>query len=305
MRAGLVGLGNMGRPMAARLRAAGLPLAVYDLRTEVAHAVAAECAAVAAPSLAALAARADVVVTMLPDSAAVERVVSGGDDCLLAGLAAGSVVVDMGSSSPTRTRALGRLLAARGVGMVDAPVSGGVGRAAEGTLTVMVGGDPALVARCRPLLEAVGARVFACGALGAGHAMKALNNLVSAAGLLAAGEALLVGRRFGLEPTCMLDVLNASTGRNHATEHKLARFVLSRRFDAGFSLALMVKDLATALELAAETATPAAFAAECRALWGRAAEALDPGADHTAIVRWLETIAGTTLDDPARSLPLP
>jgi 3-hydroxyisobutyrate dehydrogenase len=302
---GLVGLGNMGRPMAVRLRAAGLTLGVYDLHAEVAQAVAAECAAAAAPSLAALAARAEVVVTMLPDSAAVERAVTGGDDCLLAGLAPGSVLVDMGSSSPARTRALGALLAARDIGMVDAPVSGGVRRAVEGTLTVMVGGDPTPVARCRPILEAVGERVFVCGALGAGHAMKALNNLVSAAGLLAAGEALLVGRRFGLEPARMLEVLNASTGRNHATEHKLAQFVLSRRFDAGFSLALMVKDLGTALELAAETASPAAFAAECRAQWVRAAEALDPGADHTAIVRWLETLAGTTLGDPGRSLARP
>jgi 3-hydroxyisobutyrate dehydrogenase len=126
--------------------------------------------------------------------------------------------------------------------------------------------------------------------------MKALNNLVSATGLLIAGEALLVGRRFGLDPARMLDVLNASTGRNHATEHKVAQFVLSRRFDAGFSLALMVKDLGTALDLAADTGTPAELAAACRQLWTRAGEVLGPGADHTAIVRWLEHVAGTTLD---------
>jgi 3-hydroxyisobutyrate dehydrogenase len=183
--------------------------------------------------------------------------------------------------------------------MVDAPVSGGVRRAADGTLAVMVGGDPALVARCDPLFRAVGQQVFACGPLGSGHAMKALNNLVSATGLLAAAEALVVGRRFGLDPGRMLEVLNASTGRNHATEQKLAQFVLSRRFDAGFSLALMVKDLATALELARDTGTPAPLSAECRALWTQAAAALEPGADHTAIVRWLESIAGVTLDGVA------
>src|SRR5262245_63046100 len=127
--------------------------------------------------------------------------------------------------------------------------------------------------------------------------MKALNNLVSSTGRLAAGEALLVGARFGLEPARMLEVLNASTGRNHATEHKLAQFVLSRRFDAGFSLAFMMKDLGTVLELAGETGTPAAFAAECGVLWSRAAEARGPGADHTALVRWLETVAGTALGD--------
>ena len=297
MRVGLVGLGNMGRPMAARIRAAGLPLTVHDLRADVAREVAAECGASVAPSLAALGASSDIAVTMLPDGVAVRHAVLGPGDALRGGLAAGAIVVDMGSSSPTGTRALGATLAADGIGMLDAPVSGGVRRAVDGTLTVMVGGDPALIARCAPLFDAVGTQRFACGPLGAGHAMKALNNLVSAAGLLVAGEALLVGRRFGLDPAHMLEVLNASTGRNHATEHKLAQFVLSRRFDAGFSLALMVKDLGTALELAGETGTPAPFAAECRVLWRLAAEVLGPDADHTAIVRWLEAIAGTTLGE--------
>jgi 3-hydroxyisobutyrate dehydrogenase len=284
--------------MAARLRAAGLPLVVYDARRDVAAAVVAECAAVAAESLAVLAAQSDVVIAMLPDGDTVRRVALGPGDCLLDGLAAGAVVVDMGSSSPSGTRALAPLLAERGVGMLDAPVSGGVRRAEQGTLSVMVGGDPALIARCRSLFDAVGERVFECGPLGSGHAMKALNNLVSAAGLLVAAEALLVGRRFGLDPARMLEVLNASTGRNHATEHKLAQFVLSRRFDAGFSAALMVKDLTTALDLADETETPAPFAAECRTLWARAVAALEPGADHTAIVRWLESMAGVTLEAP-------
>ncbi len=297
MRVGLVGLGNMGRPMATRLAAAGLPLTVHDVRPAVAQEVAAASGAAVARSLAALAAASDAVVTMLPDGATVRRVVLGPGDCLCHGLAAGSIVVDMGSSAPTGTRALGDALAAHGIGLLDAPVSGGVRRAADGTLTVMVGGDPALAARCEPIFDAVGGQRFACGDLGAGHAMKALNNLVSAAGLLAAGEALLVGARFGLDPACMLEVLNASTGRNHATEHKLSQFVLSRRFDAGFSLELMVKDLGTAVDLAAETGTPAVFATECRALWTRAGEALEPGADHTALVRWLEALAGTTLGD--------
>jgi len=299
MRIGLVGLGNMGSPMAARIRAAGLELGVFDTRGDVVCAVAESCGAAAAGSLATLAARSEVVVTMLPDGAAVHRVVLGPGDRLLDGLAPGAVVVDMGSSSPTGTRALGAELARHGIGMLDAPVSGGVRRAADGTLAVMVGGDPALVARCDPLFRAVGQQVFACGPLGSGHAMKALNNLVSATGLLAAAEALVVGRRFGLDPGRMLEVLNASTGRNHATEHKLAQFVLSRRFDAGFSLALMLKDLTTALDLARDTGTPAPLSAECRALWTQAAAALEPGADHTAIVRWLESIAGVTLDGVA------
>src|SRR5262245_25257702 len=298
MRIGLVGLGNMGRPMAARIRAAGFELVVFDAREDAARTVAGACGATAADSLATLATHSDVVVTMLPDGAAVGRVVLGPGDRLLDDLPRGAVVVDMGSSSPTGTRDLGAHLAEHGVGMLDAPVSGGVRRATDGTLSIMVGGDPALVARCAPLFRAVGERVFECGGLGSGHAMKALNNLVSAAGLLAAAARVVGGFRVGLDPSRMLDVLNASTGRNYAAEQKLAQFVLSRRFDAGFSLALMVKDLATALDLAHETDTPAPLAAECGALWKRAAAALEPGADHTAIVRWLESLAGVTLEAP-------
>src|SRR5262249_58157842 len=145
--------------------------------------------------------------TLLPDGVAVRHAVLGPGDALRGGLAAGAVVVDMGSSSPTGTRALGATLAADGIGMLDAPVSGGVRRAVDGTLSVMVGGDAALVDRCRPLFAAVGERVFECGPLGSGHAMKALNNLVSAAGLLIASEPLLVRRRFGLDPARMLEVL--------------------------------------------------------------------------------------------------
>ena len=296
-RVGLVGLGHMGRPIAARLVAGGVPLVVFDARRE---AMAASGGA-PATSLADLARRSDVVITLLPDGMAVRRAVVGdgtpGEDRLVDGLGEGTIVVDMGSSSPTGTRALGAELAERGVGLIDAPVSGGVRRAADGTLAIMVGGEAGAIDRCRPLFERIGERIFPTGALGSAHAMKALNNLVSAAGLLAAGEALLIGRKFGLDPALMVDVLNASTGRNNATEHKLKPFVLSRTFASGFSLALMVKDLGTATALADDTGTPAPFAAECRTLWSRAGAALDAGADHTAVVRWLETLAGTTLGE--------
>jgi 3-hydroxyisobutyrate dehydrogenase len=201
----------------------------------------------------------------------------------------------MGSSSPTGTQALGRELGGRGVALLDAPVSGGVARAEAGTLAIMVGGDPVEVERCRPLLAPLGNRIFATGPLGSGHALKALNNLVSAAGFVAAAEALLIGRRFGLDPDVMVDVLNASTGRNNSTENKFKQFVFSRTFASGFALDLMVKDLATALELAGATETPAPLGARCRDLWIAAQEELGPGADHTAVVQWLEKLAGAVL----------
>jgi len=292
-RVGLVGLGKMGHPMAARLRGAGVALAVFDARADVARAFVAQHGGTAAASLAELARWSDVVITMLPDSAAVQQVLLGagepGDDRVLEALPDGAVVIDMGSSAPTATQALGRTLAAHGVAMLDAPVSGGVQRAAAGTLAIMIGGAPAVVDACRPLLRILGRQIFVTGALGSAHAMKALNNLVSAAGLLAAAEAVLIGRSFGLDPTLMIDVLNASTGRNNATENKFKQFILSGDFSSGFALSLMVKDLKTAVDLGRETATNAPFSAACRDVWVQAQAALAPDADHTAVFRWLES----------------
>jgi 3-hydroxyisobutyrate dehydrogenase len=194
----------------------------------------------------------------------------------------------MSSSAPVETRRLGADLAALGIGLVDAPVSGGVKRAQEGKLSVMAGGEPALVERCRTLLSAMGSAVYETGPLGTGHAMKALNNFVSAAGLVAMCEALLVGRRFGLDPARMVDVLNASTGRNNSTEVKAKQFILSGTFGSGFSLGLMAKDLRTAAELAEHLGVDAPASRAAADLWREAQKALGPASDHTEIFRFLE-----------------
>ncbi len=296
---GFVGLGNMGQPMAALLLKASFDLTVLDADAGVQQAFVDQYGGIPASSLNELGSGADAVITMLPDGHAVRRVVLGkegeGDDRLLGSMGEGTILIDMGSSSPTGTQALGQMLARNGISMLDAPVSGGVPRAKKGTLAIMVGGEPGVVERCRPLFEEMGERVFETGILGSAHAMKALNNLVSAAGLIAAAEALLIGHRFGLDPTVMVDVLNASTGRNNSTENKFKQFILSRAFNSGFSLDLMVKDLTTAVDLARETSTPAVFSATCRELWAAALSKLENDADHTAVVRWFEEIAETEL----------
>jgi len=286
--------------MAQRLVGAGFQIAVFDVRRDaVERFVAQHSDATAAESFTELARTSDAVITMLPDGEVVRRVALGADnhadDRLLGALRPGSVVIDMSSSSPTGTQALGRDLAAHGIDMIDAPVSGGVARAETGALSIMVGGDAAVIDRCRAVFAALGEHIFATGPLGSGHALKALNNLVSAAGLIAAVEALLIGRRFGLDPGAMIDVFNASTARNNSTENKFKQFVLSGTFASGFSLDLMVKDLATAVELAHATGTPAPFSVECRKLWTAAHAQLAPGADHTAVVQWFEAVTGTTL----------
>ena len=286
---GFVGLGNMGAPMARRLLAAGHRLQVFDM-AEGARAALAADGAHAVDDAAATAEGADVVVLMLPDSSVVQRVLHEGG--LLAATAAGSTLVDMGSSQPVTTRELAAEAATRGVGYVDAPVSGGVRGAEEGRLTVMVGGDDDAVARVWPLLELMGSSVRHVGPPGAGHAVKALNNLMSAAHLQASSEALLVARQFGLDLATVLEVVNTSSGRSGSTQNKWPNFVLPGGYDSGFGLRLMLKDMRIAVGLAEQAGVPTPLAASAVDSWARAAEALPPTADHTEIVRWLEGLAG-------------
>jgi 3-hydroxyisobutyrate dehydrogenase len=282
---GFVGLGRMGTPMVRRLAAAGVAVRGYDAvpRPELAGAV------TLVEKATQVAEGAPVVILMLPDSDAVEAVSRAGG--LLDALTPGTVLVDMGSSEPLRTRALAEEVERHGATLVDAPVSGGVSGATAGTMTIMVGGPEDVVAGLVPLFAALG-RMRHVGPVGAGHALKALNNLMSAAHLLASSEALLAGQRFGLDPAVMLEAVNTSSGRSGSTENKWPNFVLPGTFDSGFALDLMLKDIRIALGLAEATGAPSALAARTVELWAEAAAALGPGADHTEIVRWLRRERG-------------
>jgi 3-hydroxyisobutyrate dehydrogenase len=284
---GFVGLGNMGRPMAARLAAAGYVLQLVDANADVARELASELGCRAVDSVAQLGPGLDAAILMLPDGVAVKGVLEV--DGLLQRLPRGSVVIDLGSCEPGGTVLLGERLKAAGIQMVDAPVSGGVPRARTGELTIMAGGEPEAVERCRPLLSAMGNRIFATGPLGSGQAIKALNNFVSAIGLVATCEAVVIGRRFGLEPQVIAEVLNGSTGKNNTTEHKLRQFILSGTFASGFSLDLMVKDLGIAAAVARGTGTPTVLAERCLALWQQAQQELGRGHDHTEMARYIES----------------
>jgi 3-hydroxyisobutyrate dehydrogenase len=290
-RVAFLGIGNMGWPMAANLVKAGFEVTVADVVAGRAEAFAAETGGKAAASPAEAAKGADCVITIVPTSKQVAEAV----EAVGPSLAAGMLVIDMTSGQPGRTREIAAGLAAKGVAMIDCPVSGGVPRAKTGQLAIMAGGDEADLDRAEPVLKAMGTSIHRCGPIGAGQAMKALNNLVSAGGYLIGIEALLIGQRFGLDPAKMVDVLNASTGMNNSTQKKFKEYVLSRRFDAGFGLDLMVKDLSIALEVGRETTTPTPFAALCREMWASAAAMLGPGADHTAVAKLSEQMTGTVL----------
>lgn len=284
-RIGLVGVGNMGGPMARCLAKAEHPVMLYDTRPEITAPFAAESNLfTVAPDLPTLGAECRTVITMLPDSKIVRLATygQGGKGGFGSRLAKGSVVIDMSSSYPVDTQKLGAELEAQGIALVDAPVSGGVPKAITGQLAIMAGGKAADIDRIEPVLKAMGT-VHRTGPLGSGHAMKALNNYVSAAGLVATAEALVIGQRFGLDGTVMTKVLNASTGRNNTTENKAERYMLSGAFNSGFALALMDKDVGMANRLAAELGIDAAELGFLSPHLGRILAELGAAADHTAV----------------------
>ncbi len=291
---GFIGIGAMGTPMAGNLAKAGFRLVIHDTDAGRTAKFTASRTAEIAASLAALGAACDIVITMLPDGRIVRKVLCGDSDslkdCVAAGLKQGSLVIDMSSSSPVGTRELGGVLAKRGIGLIDAPVSGGVKRAVDASLAIMAGGDAALFERCKPIFDKLGKQIFHAGPLGAGHAVKALNNYVSAAGLVAACEAVVAGSRFGLKPDTLIDILNVSSGMNNSTQNKFKQFILPRTWSAGFTMGLMAKDLRTALEVTAATGTADPLARHCVEIWNAAEQKLGGNADHTEIFRYLDEL---------------
>lgn len=280
-----IGLGAMGLPMARRLLLAGFRVVGVDPAAGARMALTREGGSVADSAAALGSEGLQAVVTMLPNSAVVREALIGSG--LAARLAQNALVVDMSSSKPTDTVALADDLAAFGLAVVDAPVSGGVRRAIDGGLAIMAGGAREAVERARPMLSALGTSIIYTGPIGSGHAMKALNNYISAAGLVAACEALRIGERFGIDANVMTDVLNVSTGRNNSTEVKLKPFIISRSYDSGFAMALMAKDLGIAAELAQELGFAGPHIGALARFWSEASEALGPAADHTEIDRYI------------------
>jgi 3-hydroxyisobutyrate dehydrogenase len=280
-----IGVGAMGAPMAACVERAGHVLTVYDSSRARARQVATEHGCHIAEGIEGLAAS-DFVVTMLPTGQIVRDLYLR--DGLALKLRRGAIAIDMSSSDPVGTRELGAALLPCGITLIDAPVSGGVPRAAQGTLTIMIGGDdPAAIDRARPLLRAMGDRLFDTGALGSGHAMKALNNFVAAAGFAACAEALLAGQRFGLDPARMVEILNVSTGRSFHTDLVLREHVVEGKFATGFQLGLLAKDVRIAADLAQALRLDAPLVRLVSERFEAARDVLGYARDHTeAIKAW-------------------
>ena len=288
---GFVGIGAMGTPMAGNLAKAGYKLVVFDLDAARTAALAREHGVTVAASLADLGAQAQIIITMLPDGKAVRSALCGAQDsfknCILERAAKGTRVIDMSSSSPMQTRELGALLASRGFPCIDAPVSGGVKGAVNATLAIMAGGDVAIYEYVKPVLEKMGSALFHAGPLGAGHAIKALNNYVSAAGLAATCEALIAAEGFGIDPAVATDIINASSGMNNTTRNKVKQQMLNGAYAAGFATGLMAKDVRTALEVAKAMGGPSAYAEHTAGLWNAMEREEGFAVDHTAMHRYL------------------
>lgn len=291
---GFVGIGAMGTPMATNLAKAGYKLVIYDTEAKRTQPLASTLEIEVAGSLEEVGAMCGTVITMLPDGKIVRKAVCGAadsfKDSIAATLKAGSLLIDMSSSSPVGTRELGALLEKRGIKLIDAPVSNGVKGATAATLAIMVGGDAATFAQVKPMLEKLGNQIFHAGPLGAGHAIKALNNYVSAAGLVAACEAVVAGQRFGLDPNIIVDILNASSGMNNTTKNKFKQHMLSGTYGAGFFTGLMAKDVRTALEVVKATDTSSLLAAPCTDIWNKMEQDLGFTSDHTEMFRYVDKL---------------
>ncbi len=290
---GFVGLGAMGGRIAQRLADAGHRLIVFDSRPEAAAALAAAGSATVVGSARAVADSSATVFVSLPTPAIVEEVARGTD-----GLIGGTAIetyVDLSTTGPIVAERIADALGGAGVVTVDAPVSGGPKGAQDGTLTIMAAGDPRAVERVRPLLETFAGRVFVVGERpGQGQTAKVINNLMSACAIAITAEAMVLGVRSGLDPQTLLDVVHVSSGASNAASDKFPKQVLTRRFDHGFRLELMAKDVRLALEQARRLQVPMMLGATVSELWNLADGSMHD-ADCTAIVRMFEEWGHATI----------
>jgi 3-hydroxyisobutyrate dehydrogenase len=287
-----LGLGSIGRPMARRISAAGHPLVVWNRTATRADAFAREHSVRASDTLAVAVRDADVVVTCLSTSADVEQLADRG---LLEGLKRGATLLDCTSGDPATSRRIAERLAPKGVAFVDAPVSGGVRGAEEGTLTVMCGGSADDLARVRPVIETFGKKIVHCGPIGAGDAVKAMNQALLALTIWGTGEALAALAKAGVSPAVALDVINASSGRSNASMNLFPERVLTRAFPRTFRLALLDKDARIAAQIARDERVPSPLTQLAADLCTLARQELGEEADHVEVVKLIEKWAGAEI----------
>lgn len=295
MRYGYIGLGHLGGHLAASLLRAGFRLAVHDRNRAAAEPLIAK-GADWADSPKALAARCDAVITCLPSPVVSEAVLTGADG-ILAGLAKGGTWIEMSTLGRDEIQRLAALTQAQGIAVLECPVTGGVHKAAEGEITVLVGGDTALFERHKPALQAMGGQIFHMGLLGSAALIKVITNMLAFIHLVADGEALMLARKGGLDLAQAFHAIRASSGNSfvHETEGQL---ILNGSYDIGFTMDLACKDLGFAMGMSREFGVPLELARRTAELFAQGRATYGGGEQSTAIVKLLEDALGTDLRAP-------
>jgi len=295
MRIAFLGLGAIGTPMARHV-AGRHDLTVWNRTAQRAAAFVAQHGGVLAATPAEAVRGADIVITCLPTSREVASLLDGPDG-LVAGMSSGTLLIDCTSGDPATSRAIAERLSVEGVRFVDAPVSGGTSGAEAGTLTVMCGGAEADFERARPVLEVFGRKVVRVGPIGAGHALKAVNNALLAVHIWSAAEGLAALVKAGVSPTAALDVINSSSGRSNSSENLIPHRVVTRAFPRTFRLALLEKDVAIAADFLREQRVPSVVIQQVAELFRVARHELGEEADHVEAVQLVERWSDVTIAD--------
>jgi 3-hydroxyisobutyrate dehydrogenase len=294
-RIGFIGIGIMGAPMAGHLTSAGYTLAIHDINRARAESFASEHEGITVlDTPRAVGEISDIVITMLPSGRYVQDVVLGNSG-IIAGMRSGGLLLDTSSSEPWLTLETAKAVSAAGIDMVDAPVSGAQPGAQAAQLVFMVGGSKESVDRAMPLFQAMGKQVFHLGPTGAGHAMKCINNLITSVTFMATAEGLIIGKKAGLDPDIMIDVLNVSTGMSWISQTHFKQRITSRKFDDAFKLELMVKDIGIAMELAKRNGIPTPLCSLDQELWSSAERSSEKGSSISNMVRWVERMTKTEI----------
>lgn len=287
---GFIGVGNMGFPMACNLLKAGYEVYANDLSEERVNMIK-EKGAKPCSSQAELASSVDVIVSSLPNAAIVESVYAskGGvfDSCK-----SDAVIIDLSSVAPSTSKKMAKIAEEKGLHYVDAPVSGGVGGAQAGTLSIMVGADQKTYDRILPILEVIGKNIYHMGEVGSGDAIKLVNNLLLGCNMAALAEALILGVKCGLTPKAMYDVIKESSGRSYAMEAKMEKFIMADSFDTGFAVDLQYKDLGLALDAGRETSVPLPMTSMAKEIFeGARAKGLNRK-DMSSVIKVWEDLTG-------------
>lgn len=290
MKVGFIGIGAMGKPMAKNLLNAGYDLTVNDVN-EAAVAEMVALGAKEAHTPAELAAKVDVVITMLPNFNVVASCMEGANG-VLAGAKEGTVIIDMSSVSPGQTRKMAEKAEKNGLVYLDAPVSGGVTGAEKGSLTIMIGGPEDTVKKVMGIFNTLGKKVYHVGPVGSGDAVKIVNNLLLGINMTAVAEALVLGVKAGLKPKVLLEIIGFSSGRSYALEAKAEKFIMKGNFEPGFTIDLQYKDLELATQTAKDLGVPMYLANLSQQIFENARAAGLGKKDISAVIQILEKLVG-------------